>query len=156
SEIWRCMVEGRKLPPRAFFDGSGGYTRDPARARAAEIFGGYKGYALSLAIQVMSGSLVTAEMGGMIRVPRHIGYYFQAIDPSVFQDIDAFKAANTRLAREIKLSRRKSGVMEVYLPGERGERRRKHALKTGFVELGDGTARMLDRVVGWDDARTYS
>jgi LDH2 family malate/lactate/ureidoglycolate dehydrogenase len=135
SLIWRRLIENRKLPVKTFFDSKGNYTTDPLKVKSVEVFGGYKGYGLSLVIQILSGSLLTAKMGFAIKTPYDIGYYFQAIDPSVFQDLGQFKKENERLIKEIKSSKRKRGVDEILIPGEKSSKKFAKALKSGFINI---------------------
>ncbi len=143
STIWNSILENRKLPETTFFDKKGTYTTEPSEAVAAEIFGGHKGYAISTAIEILSGSLVSAMMGSMIKSPYDIGYYFQATDPSVFQDIEKFKAENTRLVEEIKSAMRKPGVGEIFIPGEQGSARYREAFETGTLDLSENITNAL-------------
>lgn len=137
STIWNRMLEGKSLPENAFFDKAGNYTAEPSAAVAVGIFGGYKGYGISVAIEVLSGSLVSAMMGSMKRSSSDIGYYFQAIDPSVFRDVEEFKAENTRLVDEIKSATRKPGVEDIFVPGEQGNRNYNRALESGSIDLSE-------------------
>lgn len=133
--IWRRLIENRKLPVNTFFDSDGNYTSDPLKAKSVEVFGGYKGYGLSLVIQILSGSLISAGMGSSIKTPYDIGYFFQAIDPSVFQSISQFKKENDKLVKEIKSSKRKKGIDEILIPGERSYRKLTATIKSGFINI---------------------
>ncbi len=137
STIWNRMLEGKNLPENVFFDNVGNYTVEPSEAVAVDIFGGYKGYGISVAIEVLSGSLICAMMGSGKKSSSDIGYYFQAIDPSAFRNIEEFKAENTRLVGEIKSAARKPGVEEIFVPGEQGNRNYNMALESGVIDLSD-------------------
>lgn len=128
---------GQPLPAKTFFDSKGDYTLNPKKVRAVEHFGGYKGYGLALMLQILSGSLVTAKMGSKIKTHYDIGYYFQAIDPSVFQDIKSFKKQNDNLVAEIKRSKRKIGINTITVPGERSKIYKQKALSTREIEMSE-------------------
>lgn len=129
SSIWKALLEKQSLPKDLFFDENGDYTTDPQKAKAAEVFGGYKGFGLSLAIEILAGSLIMGKMGKKIQSPYDIGSYFQAIDPSVWQDKKAFTKANTVLINEIKRSKKKVATDTLLIPGERSVIRKHLAMK---------------------------
>lgn len=128
---------GQPLPRKTFFDSKGNYTLNPKKVRAVEHFGGYKGYGLALMLQILAGSLVIAKMGSKIKTHYDIGYYFQAIDPSVFQDIKSFKKQNDNLVAEIKKSKRKIGTNIITIPGERSKTYREIALHNREIEISE-------------------
>ncbi len=55
-----------------------------------------------------------------------------ALNVSFFQDIDAFTTKVDERIREIKASKKKSGVSEIHLPGHRGFETRERRLKEGI------------------------
>jgi len=140
SNIGLSIYENKKLPKSSFFDVKGKYTTNPRKAYAVEIFGGYKGLGLSLAIEVMSGSMISAKMGKKIKSPYDIGYYFQAIDPTIFTDITKFKKVNTEFIKQLKTSPRKS---QLVIPGEISEKKKKFGLKAGTLEISNLLYRSL-------------
>jgi LDH2 family malate/lactate/ureidoglycolate dehydrogenase len=117
--------------------------------------GGYKGYGLSLAVDLLSGVLTGANFGkhfdGTLfdydRPPADVGSLFAAIDIDAFMDVGRFKARMDQALREIKHSPRAEGVERIYIPGEIeaecAERRRREGIPIPdevvreFVELGD-------------------
>src|SRR5262249_359978 len=54
GEIRQAALEGRELPPNAFLDAEGKETREPDRVEAVLPFGGYKGSALCIAIELLA------------------------------------------------------------------------------------------------------
>ncbi|MDO8657290.1 MAG: Ldh family oxidoreductase, partial [Candidatus Levybacteria bacterium] len=67
-------IYNRPLSSKTFIDKKGQYTTKPNEVHAVENFGGYKGYALSLALEVLSGSLLSAKMGSEIKSHYDVGY----------------------------------------------------------------------------------
>lgn len=143
SRLLISSIYGEPLPRETFLDSSGNYTLNPKKVRAVEYFGGYKGYGLALMLQILSGSLVTAKMGSKIKTHYDIGYYFQAIDPSVFQDIKSFKQQNDDFVTEIKKSKRKIDTNIITIPGERSKIYRQKTLDNREIEISEKLYRLL-------------
>jgi L-2-hydroxycarboxylate dehydrogenase (NAD+) len=135
STLLYSAFYNKPLPEKTFLDIAGEYTTDPSKIKAVENFGEYKGYGLSLILQILSGSLITAKMGHEIHSMYDIGYYFQAIDPSIFQNIKSFKRQNDQLIKEIKTSKRKSNVKKIFIPGEKSRGIKKQVLKNEFITI---------------------
>lgn len=127
-------IYNKPLSNKTFINKKGRYTTKPNEVYAVENFGGYKGYALSLALEVLSGSLLSAKMGGEIKSHYDVGYFFQAIDPGVFQEKNKFKNQNEALIKEIKSSKVKKGS-KVYIPGEQSEKSKRQNIKAGNIDI---------------------
>lgn len=125
--LWDCRRNGEKLKKGAFLDANGQYTSDPFSAVSAEIFGGYKGFALSLLIQLLAGSLFGFDMGKYITNFYESGYCFIAIDPSKTTNYQIFLQKNTDLVQEIKKTKTENGI-PIRLPGE--DSREKYYINT--------------------------
>ncbi len=63
GEIRQATLEGRELKENAFIDSEGGYTGDPREVNAVKAFGGAKGWALNLALEIIAGPLARAKAG---------------------------------------------------------------------------------------------
>src|SRR5690606_13471126 len=61
--LWEARRAGTRLPDGCFVDAHGEPTDDPEAARTAVVFGDHRGFALSLLIQVLTGSLFGFPMG---------------------------------------------------------------------------------------------
>ena len=88
GEIRQAMLENRPLPGGAFLDKDGATTVSPENAEAVLPFGGHKGYALCLAIEILCGALVGAKMGRAVNDQFDLGFLFIAMDPRAF-DVEA-------------------------------------------------------------------
>lgn len=145
AEIGRYLAIGGELPPGLILDNDGEPTTDPSKftMRAGggdpqgamqNMGGGHKGYALQLAVEMLGGvwsGLISGQqsfVGGRFNNPISI----IAINVSFFQDIEAFKAKVDSRIREIKDSKKRQDVDEIFIPGERGFRAREKRLKEGF------------------------
>jgi len=135
STIWSCLDEGRLLPAASFFDAAGKYTRDPSRAKAVRGFGGYKGYALSLLIQMITGPVTGFASAGKVKSMYDIGYVFLGVDPTVFQTYAEFLNNATDLVDEIKAARRAHQTAPIVLPGEHSDRYKELVLARGWLPV---------------------
>lgn len=135
STLLYSMLYNKPLPEKTFINSKGEYTTDPTKVAAVEHFGDYKGYGLSFMLQILSGSLITANMGRKINSPYKIGYYFQAIDPSAFQNIKLFKKQTNQFVQEVKSSKLKRGFKKITIPGERSKNIQELNIKNGSIEI---------------------
>ena len=127
-----ALREGRLLPEGAAYDASGRPTRDPAEARrgALRTFGGHRGSALALAVQLLSAVLVGADPLPGERVD--YGLFLLAIDPAIFGEREQFEAGVSAVVAAVKSAQSAPGVEEVLVPGERSWRERSRRLREGI------------------------
>jgi LDH2 family malate/lactate/ureidoglycolate dehydrogenase len=103
-------------------------TTDPDTALKGLLapIGGYKGYGISLAVDLLSGVLTGSNYGihfpgfladNMVD-PTDVGSVFAAVNVESFMDLPEFTAGVDRALREIKTSTRAEGVERIYIPGE--------------------------------------
>ena len=121
GKLLEAKRKGEEIPPNTAIDKDGNPTTDPEAALGGSIlpFGGIKGYALSLMIEIMSGPLVNAAFGtkvtgtaGDYKENCNKGDLFVAIDPSKFVPIEQFKEDVEEFVTEI----RESG--DTFIPGD--------------------------------------
>ena len=118
---------GDTLPEGVALDADGNPTRDPAKVKALLPFGGYKGFALALAMQAL-GVLAGSGFGA----DRIYGYLIMAIAPDLLVPEKDFRAHMSAMLAQIKATPRQPGVDEIRLPGERSQRARAQALREGI------------------------
>lgn len=115
------------IPPNWALDREGRPTTDAAAALAGARLmplGGYKGYDLALAVDVLSGVLPGAAFGASVHVlslwgnGANVGHFFSAIDVRAFGDVGDFKDKIDAMIREIHELPRAEGVERIYVPGE--------------------------------------
>jgi L-2-hydroxycarboxylate dehydrogenase (NAD+) len=133
GDILMAMKTGRRIPDGCALDAEGRLTTDPQAALrgAALPFGGHKGYALGLVVQVLASALV-----GAAPVPRpgeNYGLLMLALSPTVFVDREAFDRGVGEIVRRVKGARRVDPATEVLIPGERAFRERERRLKEGIA-----------------------
>ncbi|WP_367435225.1 Ldh family oxidoreductase [Streptomyces celluloflavus] len=140
--LWEARRSGSPLPPDCFVDEHGAFTDDPGAARAAMVFGEHRGFALSLLIQVLTGSLFGFPMGDGVDSTWTTGYTFIALDPTFAGQGDSHLAANTSLVETIRQAATSEGG-SVRLPGQEGKDRAARARQTGRIELDEALYRRL-------------
>ena len=110
NEVRRLQESGGSLPLGVAADATGRMTTD---ARAAEMLlpiGGYKGFGLSMVVDVFcallsgmpSGDRVSQMFDGPSSDQRRLGHFFLAVDISRFQAVDVFAAELSVTAERIR------------------------------------------------------
>jgi len=128
GKIILAAKEGAPIPEGWAIDGEGSDTTDAAAALKGAVLplGGAKGYALALAVEVMSGVLSGAAFGPHVNnlykdgdPPADVGHCFILIDVSRWMPLEEYYARMEQFLGEIKASPRAEGVEEILYPGER-------------------------------------
>lgn len=128
---------GQIIPDTWGVDKNGNLTSNPNDVVAVVPFGGYKGYSIALALEVLAGPLVGVPVGLQGNLQNR-GALLCVINPSLFGvSVDDFKKNVSQLIGEIKNSKRREGVSEIFIPGEQGERRKRRILERGYLEIED-------------------
>jgi LDH2 family malate/lactate/ureidoglycolate dehydrogenase len=126
GKIRLAAKEGRSIPNDWAVNQNGEPTTDPKEALAGLLLpiGGYKGYGITLMVDLLTGVLANSGYGprveglDIVEAISGVGHSFLAVDISAFDDVTAFKARVDGYIDEIKGSRKAKGVEEIYLPGE--------------------------------------
>lgn len=139
SRIRQAKENGEKLPDNTFVDEKGNITTDPEIAYAVLPFGGFKGFAINILIDVLSGSLVRGKSGldQPLNSQRYLGTFIIVIDPAAFSDITDFKVSTTKLADDILAVEPIDPNQPVRVPGYRGAKRREQFQAEGMIEIED-------------------
>ena len=141
GKIIMAGKEGKSIPFGWAITKDGDPTDDPEAALEGTVlpFGGPKGYAVSLMLDVLSGVLSGAAFGPYLcnmwndfKNPQNVGHYFTVLDVKKFVPLDEFKANLDTMIRDIKSSPRAKGVDEIFLPGEMEYRKRQQRLANGI------------------------
>jgi L-2-hydroxycarboxylate dehydrogenase (NAD+) len=147
--LWECRRSGDRLPPGAFIDQDGQVTDDPHAATAAVVFGGHRGLAVSLLVQVMTGALFGFPMSHDVDSTWTTGYTFFALDPSFGGGHTDAAARTTRLVRAMaSAATREGGTVRV--PGQHSAAQEAHARRDGAVEIADALLQRLRARAGGD------
>ncbi len=159
GEIGVSKLRKSNLSKNAFLDKQGNFTLDPDKAYSAVTFGEYKGYALGIFSEILSGSLVGSGIGltKLASQKKHHnkrqfdktmrGALYLAIDPSIFVDINEFKKENTKLVNQLKKSRKRKGIKEIRVPGEYAYTRKKLCLKRGWFDVDKNIIYKIDALL---------
>jgi LDH2 family malate/lactate/ureidoglycolate dehydrogenase len=134
--------QNKPLEPGWAFDERGVPTTDPHAALKGLLapIGGYKGYGISLAIDLLCGVLTGSSYGSHfpgfladnLKEPTDVGSVFAAINIESFMDLPEFKASMDKALREMKNSERAEGVKRIYIPGEIELETKADRLKNGI------------------------
>lgn len=135
-------------------DRQGQPTADPAAALEGALlpFGGAKGSAISLIIDLVCGPLSGALTGPFIAAlytgldrPQGLGHLFAAVDVAAFADPAEFRRQVDESIRAIRALRPAAGFDRVYLPGEPEWHNEQNNRSQG-VALDPVAARQLDEL----------
>lgn len=118
---------GAVLPEGVAIDADGNLTRDPTKVATILPFGGYKGFALSLAMQAL-GVLAGSGMS----YDKMYGYLIMAINPELMLPGADFRRDMSEMLARVKATPRQPGVDEIRLPGERSQRERARLTSDGL------------------------
>lgn len=131
-----------EIPYGWALDEEGRPTNNPHAALRGTLLpmAGYKGYGLSLIVDLLSGVLSGANYGmhfaGHLaeydRPPHNVGSLFAAVSVDSFMEVDRFKERVDVALREIKDSPLAPGVERIYAPGEIEFETRQRRLKEGI------------------------
>ncbi len=146
--IHLANAEGKPIPEGVAYDKEGQFTTDPAQALAGAIkaFGGFKGAALALIVEILTRPLVGATRDDDGR-KSDWGNLIFAIDPELLaEDLESFQSGVGELIERVKALKRLPGVDEIPIPGERGDKHFEHVTAAGEIELDDKLWRALKAV----------
>ena len=138
NKIFNARDEGRSIPEGWGVDEQGRTTTDPDQVYAAVPLGGYKGYALALLVEVLSGVLSGAGVGhGIGRLyeddaPQDVGHFHLAIDVDRLAGRERAAESLGRLLGDLKAIAPAPGHDEVLVPGEPEARTRAERERDGI------------------------
>lgn len=131
------LRDGRKMPTNWAITPDGQTTDDPAAAMDGALLpmGEYKGYALSLMTDVLTGVLSGSGAFGVIPYSNparlEVSHQFIAYDIEWFMPRPEFYADMQKFIGMVRASRPRPGVREILLPGELEWRRYQEKQRTG-------------------------
>jgi len=135
-KILVMKLQNKKLPPGSALDKDGRVTTDPAEALKGVLlpFGKYKGYALSLMVEILSSALVGGPTSKEVipHASTQGGFLVAALDPSMFRPYDEYEADMKKIVEAVTSCPPMKGVERVLLPGEIEERTFQKRRKEGI------------------------
>jgi LDH2 family malate/lactate/ureidoglycolate dehydrogenase len=114
-------------------------------------FGGAKGSALALLVEMLAGVLSGAAIGPAVgnpndpsSAPADVGHAFIVLDPEAFLPRAAFEARTAQLGDLVRGSRKASGADAVRMPGTGASTRREDTNRQG-IALSTETVELLEK-----------
>jgi LDH2 family malate/lactate/ureidoglycolate dehydrogenase len=123
----------KKIDKSWGIDKFGKPTTDPNKLMSVVPFGGYKGYTLALALEILTGPLVRTKVGKSSEKVR--GFLFIVINPLVFTPKREFEKDVKKLIKDVKTAKKIKGVKEILIPGEKSYKNEQKNLKRGYFEI---------------------
>jgi len=136
GQLMNSQRDKKSLPPESAIDGKGNYTTDAEIAwveGALVPFGGYKGSGLMFIGEMIAGALTGSRVG--YSVPGGWGTFFILFDPTIFRSLKEFKKDIDTAITELKNSKKREGVTEIFYPGEKSQKLRQVNNKKGYIEV---------------------
>jgi LDH2 family malate/lactate/ureidoglycolate dehydrogenase len=137
-----AQKKGQAIPEGWALDPNGEPTTDASQALLGTVLtmAGHKGYALALMIEVfssvLSGAAIGPEIGSMYKNmdrKQDVGHFFCMLNIAAFLDVVDFKTRMDETIDRIKSSKRRPGVEEILIPGERSSRKAVENEAAGIV-----------------------
>lgn len=148
--------EGKDIPAGWGVDAEGQVTGNPTAVREGgalmplggpELLRGYKGYGLSLMVDIFSGVLSEAAFGGNVGNATqdkecNVGHFFGAIRIDAFRDPHDFKQDMDALLTQLRQAPKAAGEERIYIHGEKEFEAADLAAREG-VPLSEATVKTL-------------
>jgi LDH2 family malate/lactate/ureidoglycolate dehydrogenase len=128
GNIIAAQKKKQPIPENWALDRNGEPTTDAQEALLGTVLtmAGHKGYALALMVEVfssiLSGASIGPEIGSMYKDldrKQGVGHFFCLFNIAAFLDLSDFKKRIDETIDRIKSSKRRAGVEEILVPGER-------------------------------------
>jgi LDH2 family malate/lactate/ureidoglycolate dehydrogenase len=140
GKIFLARQKGLPIPTGWAINAAGESTTDPVEALAGIILpmGGHKGYAISVALDVLSGILTGSAFGTSVHGPYQAehrggcGHLMIALNIETFLPLTEFNIRMERLIDELKSVPLAKGFDEIFYPGEIEARNEERYLREGL------------------------
>ena len=151
GNIIAAQKRGQPIPLGWALTSEGEPTTDAAAALAGTVLtmAGHKGYALALLVEifssVLSGASVGPAIGSMYKNmdrKQDVGHFFFLLDISAFMDVAEFKLRLDKTIDDIKSCRKRPGVNDILVPGERSHQKAQQNLAEG-ISVDEATRKEL-------------
>ena len=145
GNIIAAQKKGQAIPEGWALDPAGEPTTDASQALLGTVLtmAGHKGYALALMIEVfssvLSGAAIGSDIGSMYKNmdrKQDVGHFFCLLNIAAFLDVKVFKQRMDETIDKLKGGKRRPGVEEILIPGERSSRKAAENEAAG-VPVGD-------------------
>lgn len=126
NAVKAAAAAGTKLPPGLVADAEGYETTDPARAEQLLPIGDYKGFGLSMMVDILcalltgmpAGNKVSKMFGESMAQKRELGHFFCAINIASFLDPGIFAARLKQTAEAVRAEPALDPSKPVMVPGD--------------------------------------
>tara|TARA_Y100001970_G_C14254081_1_gene873882 strand:- start:4421 stop:5488 length:1068 start_codon:yes stop_codon:yes gene_type:complete len=125
GKIYEAEFAKKDLPKNSVLDKDGNYTTDPKKAEILLPAAEYKGYALSMMIEIFCSILIGIPFGNQIidmykqmEERRNLGHVFIAINIEQFRPVDEFKSDIEKMCFNLQNIPRMSEDLKIQIPGE--------------------------------------
>ncbi|MGG2091055.1 Ldh family oxidoreductase [Priestia aryabhattai] len=141
GKIRLAATHGEPIPPGLALDSEGAPTTDAKKAFEGVClpFGGAKGSALAMLMDLLAGVLTGANYAGEVKSlyfdhsePQNVGHLFVAIRPDLFVPQEEFENRMDNFVNKTKEVPLAQGFDEILIPGEPEERTAIQRLKNGI------------------------
>ena len=146
GKIRLAAVHGETIPEGLALDSEGKPTTDAKKAFEGVLlpFGGIKGAALSMLMDLLAGVFTGADYGGDVAPmyskdlnAQNVGHLFIAMRPGLFMPREAFDQRMDTFAGRVKNLPRAAGFAEILMPGEPEARTEQLRRATGIPISGE-------------------
>lgn len=156
NKLLTYKSQGRKLEKGWAVDIEGNSVEDPNLASALLPIASYKGYGLSLMVEIFSSLLTGMSFGSHIAPmyplnskKRSLGHFFMVIDISKFEKVEIFKKRLKELVKELRSLPVARGFDKVMVPGDPEKKlysqRSKYGIPVSAQEL-EAFIKLLDEL----------
>ena len=151
GKLYEYAEKGVSIPEGVAVDREGYPVTDPKQALSGILlpFAGYKGYAISLAVELLSGVLTGAGYSKQVHSlhqdmdkQQNVGMLLAGIPVCAFMTREEYNARVSDLEAIIKDGKKAAGVERIYFPGEL-EAQKLAKNRTGTMELDDKLVQAL-------------
>jgi LDH2 family malate/lactate/ureidoglycolate dehydrogenase len=138
GKIQVAAKTGAPIPADWGVDIEGRPTTDPRRVEFLSPLGGYKGYDLAVAVDILCGILAGGPFGKHIGVlgaaegPQEVGHFFLAMDIAAFRDPAGFRRDMDAMLRELRALAPAAGSPGVLIAGDPERAHMEKRLATGI------------------------
>lgn len=141
GKIRLAATHGEQIPEGLALDADGVPTTDASKAFEGVClpFGGAKGAALAMLMDLLAGVFTGANYGGDVKSlyfdhsePQNVGHLFFVIRPDLFMSKEEFESRMDTFVSRVKSLPRAQGFDEILVPGEPEERKTNQRLKAGI------------------------
>jgi LDH2 family malate/lactate/ureidoglycolate dehydrogenase len=153
GNVYVAAQAGGQIPPGLALDSAGRPTTSPQALIDGGTmlpFGGVKGAALSMLMDILGGVFSGAAFGGEVGNPhaafdrpQNVGHLFICMRPDLYMSLEEFHARMDELVVRTKAQPRAEGFDEILIPGEREARRERERSAAG-IPLSAELIRALD------------